>query len=253
MCQGSLCRRRWPSQLPSAPPHRASRHSGASRSLSGPPRSLPSLGPSPSLPPCSATHAGLPPTAGPGGPLPRRLPYLRLPPRPRRPPTTRVSASPRSAQMLHQEQRRLPRAASGCSKTPRGLRGSCGFSLPPTSARLRPIPLPANPRPVLRTGSAHSSPPSRPSDQVFRQKESNPESIVPSPSEDLRLPQPSRWKRGTTVHVSITRASQGGAHDRRCQPAGVTVCVRHCEHSQYGTALLVLLLRHPLEWPREKR
>lgn len=91
-----------------------------------------SRGPSPSLPPCSATRAGHPPTAGPGGPCHAA--------------SLTFASRPGPAGLRHPGVRftplglRLPQAASGGSKKPRGLRGSCGFSLPPTPARLRPIP-----------------------------------------------------------------------------------------------------------------
>lgn len=193
MCQGSLCRR-WPGQLPPCPttqgqqafrsqpvPGQVSRAPWASLGRGA------SLGPSPSLPPCfgdprrPSSHCG-----GPAGPRHAASLTFASRPGPRRPPATPASASPRSARSRRQEQRPRSRAAGGCSKTPRALRGSCGFSLPPTAARLRPIlPLPANHKPARRSGSAHPSPPSGPSDQMFRQKESNPENIVldalPSP------------------------------------------------------------------------
>lgn len=109
-----------------------------------------------------------------------------------------------------QAQRRLSQAAGGRAEKPRGLRGNCGFSLPPTTSRLRPVPLLTNHQPAPRAGSAYFSPPSRPSDQMFRLKESNPESIVldppPPPPRGLNAASAILKEAGRTVHVSITRA-----------------------------------------------
>ncbi|XP_059134104.1 uncharacterized protein LOC131923182 [Peromyscus eremicus] len=201
------------------PPHRASRHSGAPWASLG--RGA-SIGPSPSLPPCSATHAGLPPTAGPRRPTPRCLPYLRLPPRPRWPPATPGSGSPRSAEAAARSSAGFPRRRAVAPRSQRlyAVAAASRFRPPPPgSAR---SPLPANQKPALRSGSAHSSPPSGPSDQMFRQKESNPESIVPDrppASVDLRLLQPSRRKReddGAREHHAC--GSQGDARGTRRQP-----------------------------------
>lgn len=145
MCQGSLCRR-WPSRLPSVSPHRAGGRSEASRFPSGLPRSPAeprpqspqSPGPSPSLRRCSGTHAGLPPTARPACPcLAASLTFASRPgpaglPPPRPPPHHSRPGS------LSQAQGRLPQAAGGRAEEPRGIRCNCGFSLPPTTSRLRP-------------------------------------------------------------------------------------------------------------------
>lgn len=184
-CQGSLCRRCPASSRP-VPPHRASRYSGASRSPSGLPRSPGRASAAEpqalAIPPAELGDPRRPCShCGPRRPTPRRLPYLRLQSRPRRPPATPASSSPCSARSRRQEQRRLSQAAGGGSEKSRGLRGSCGFSLPPTAARPRPISVSANPQPFLHADSAHSSPPSGPSDQMSRQKESKPESLVLGP------------------------------------------------------------------------
>lgn len=193
-------------------PHRAAGRSEASGFPSGlsrsPADSRPqSPGPSPSLRRCSATHAGLPPTARPDCPcLAASLTFASRPgpaglPPPRPPPHHSRPGSPGQAL------RRLSRAAGGRAEKPSGLRGNCGFSLPPTPSRLRPAPLLTNHQPALRAGSARSSPPSGPSDQMFRQKESNRESIVLGPPQDLTNAASAFLKEaGRTVHVSITRA-----------------------------------------------
>lgn len=187
MCQGNLCRR-WPRRPIS--PHRAG---GRSQKPAGSHQVFPvprlTLGrrapgprhPSPSLRLCSATHAGLPSIERPACPclaasftFASRPGPVGLPPP--RPPPHHSRLGSRS-----QAQRRLSQAAGGRAEKPRGLRGNCGFSLPPTTSRLRPVPLITNHQPAPRTGSAHSSPPSGPSDQMFRQKEYNPERIVLAP------------------------------------------------------------------------
>lgn len=175
--------------------------------------------------------------------LPLRAPpaHAATPPLPS-PPATPASASPccaRSGRQDRQEQRRLSQAAGGGSEKSRGLRGSCGFSLPPTAARLRPISIPANPQPFLRSDSAHSSPPSGPSDQMSRQKESKPESLVLGPPPGgFKAASAFPKEAGMSVHVSITRAGHWvarGAPD--VSPTAVTVSVPHCEHPQYGTCI----------------
>lgn len=196
-------------------PHRAAGRSEASRFPAGLPRSPAesrpqSPGPSPSLRRCSATHAGLPPTARPACPcLAASLTFASRPgpaglPPPRPPPHHSRPGS------RGQAQRRLSQAAGGRAEKPRGLRGNCGFSLPPTTSRLRPVPLLTNHQPAPRAGSAYFSPPSRPSDQMFRLKESNPESIVlappPPPPRGLNAASAILKEAGRTVHVSITRS-----------------------------------------------
>lgn len=192
-------------------PHRTGGRSEASGFPSGLPRSPAeprpqSPWPSPSLERCSATHAGLPPTVRPAGPcLAASLTFASRPgpaglPLPRPPPH---HSRPRSRKLT---QRRLSQAAGGRAEKPTGLRCNCGFSLPPTTSRLRPVPLPTNHQPAPRAGSAHSSLPNGPSDQMFRQKESNPESIVLGPR-GINFAS-AFLKEARTEHVSITRAGQ---------------------------------------------
>lgn len=118
-CQESLCRRCPASSRP-VPPHRASRYSGASWSPSGLPRSPGrALAAEPralAIPPAALGDPRRPCShCGPRRPTPRRLPYLRLQPRPRRPPATPASSSPCSARSRRKEQRRLSQAAGGGS------------------------------------------------------------------------------------------------------------------------------------------
>lgn len=115
----------------------------------------------PSAPPQSFLNPPSSPPSGPAGRAPGPLPYLRLLPQPRWPPSTPASASPSSGAGRRLE-RTAPatQAAGGCGRKQSCLHGCCGFSLPPQGsalcsssppirhsprARLRP------PRPACRT------------------------------------------------------------------------------------------------------
>ena len=111
----------------------------------------------PSAPPQSFLNPPSSPPSGPAGRAPGPLPYLRLLPQPRWPPSTPASASPSSGAGRRLE-RTAPatQAAGGCGRKQSCLHGCCGFSLPPP--RLRPLfLLPSNP--PLSQGPAPPSPP----------------------------------------------------------------------------------------------
>lgn len=154
---------------------RVRRVAGLRHPSGGAPRPTPAFLPLRALP----AHASPPPLPSPPAPAPRasRLPGLRL--------TTlgREALAKRRAGFLRQP------AVAPRSPEVYAVTAASRFRLPPQGSA--PIPLLTNQQQAPRAGSAHSSPPSGPSDQMFRQKESNPENIVPGPPEDLTLPQPS--------------------------------------------------------------
>ncbi|KAL0624479.1 Myosin light chain 6B [Plecturocebus cupreus] len=101
-------------------------------------------------------------------------PYLRLPPRPRRLPSTPATVSPaRPPEVSPRARRCAPQAAGGCCRKRSCLPGCCGFSLPPKT----PPSVCLSPNPQSLPG-AGSSQPARRSDQMLRQKESGPDRVV---------------------------------------------------------------------------